>query len=89
MRLKAGIVAPLILGPEGQIEDSVRRMITPLRIVKWVCGLAKVLDYEIGTAPIARRLGRGHVPCFRRLPRSAALTSAITCTAKMPTSARN
>jgi N-acetylglucosaminyl-diphospho-decaprenol L-rhamnosyltransferase len=51
--LKAGVVAPLILSPEGQIEDSVRRMITPLRIVKRVCRFQKALDYEIGTAPIA------------------------------------
>ena len=51
--LKAGVVAPLILSPEGRIEDSARHMITPLRIVKRVCRLGKVLDYEIGTAPIA------------------------------------
>lgn len=51
--LKAGVVAPLILGPEGRIEDNARRMITPLRIVKRVCGFQKGLDYEIGTAPIA------------------------------------
>lgn len=51
--LKAGVVAPLILSPEGRIEDSARHMITPLHIVKRVCRLGKVLDYEIGTAPIA------------------------------------
>jgi hypothetical protein len=27
--LTAGVVAPLILSPEGQIEDSARHMITP------------------------------------------------------------
>ena len=51
--LKAGVVAPLILSPEGRIEDSARHMITPLRIVQRVCRLGKVLNYEIGTVPIA------------------------------------
>ncbi len=51
--LKAAVVAPLILSPEGRIEDSARHMITPLRIVKRVCRLGKLLDYDIGTAPIA------------------------------------
>ena len=62
--LKAGIVAPLILGPEGTIEDSVWRMPTPLRIVKRVCEFPKVLDYEIGTVPIAPDWVAGMFPMF-------------------------
>ncbi|WP_342620643.1 glycosyltransferase family 2 protein [Rhodoferax sp. GW822-FHT02A01] len=42
-----GVVAPLVQGPDGCIEDSARRFPTPLRILRRVLGWRKDLDYPV------------------------------------------
>lgn len=44
---KIGIVAPLVVNAEAQIEDSARRFPTPLKIICKVLGRCKGQDYEI------------------------------------------
>ena len=44
----AGIVAPLVLGANGEIEDSARRFPTPWRILRKAAGGVRTPDYVIG-----------------------------------------
>ena len=46
---KVGVVAPLVVNPEGEIEDSARRGPTPLQIALRMLGLGQGLDYPIGS----------------------------------------
>ena len=43
-----GVVAPLILNAEGEIEDSARKFPTPFSLLGKALGLRKNLDYTIG-----------------------------------------
>jgi N-acetylglucosaminyl-diphospho-decaprenol L-rhamnosyltransferase len=49
---RAGVVAPLVLNTEGEIEDSARRFPTPLRILARALGKSRRPDYAVdrGTA---------------------------------------
>ena len=49
---KAGVVAPLIVNTNGEIEDSARRLPTFLRILERFAGLGRRLEYEIGEGPV-------------------------------------
>lgn len=46
-----GVVAPLVLGENGEVEDSARRFPTPLTILCKALGRCKGNDYVIGVAP--------------------------------------
>ena len=50
---KVGTVAPRIINPEGNTEDSARRFPTPSFIVRKFFGRATDLDYRIGQATIS------------------------------------
>ena len=43
----AGVAAPLVVGPSGQIEDSVRRFPTPRKIIAKVFSKIRVADYTL------------------------------------------
>ena len=47
-----GLVAPLVLGEDGSIEDSARRFPTPRTILCKALGRGKVNDYVIGEEPL-------------------------------------
>lgn len=47
-----GVVGPLIISPNGAIEDSARRFPTPLRILKKAFFGVVGTDYEIGQDPL-------------------------------------
>jgi GT2 family glycosyltransferase len=46
-----GVVAPLVVGANGTVEDSARRFPTPLTILCKALGRCKGTDYVIGEAP--------------------------------------
>jgi len=46
-----GVVAPLVLGENGEVEDSARRFPTPLTILCKALGRCKGADYAIGPKP--------------------------------------
>lgn len=48
----AGVVAPVVLGVEGGVEDSARRFPSPLKILCKVFGRCRGPDYAIGDVPI-------------------------------------
>lgn len=49
----AGLCAPLVVGPHGQVDDSARRFMTPLRMVLRKLGLASgTYKLEAGAKPI-------------------------------------
>lgn len=47
-----GLVAPVAKTPQGGVETSARRRITPWRIFLRVSGLARKPDYEIDASPV-------------------------------------
>ncbi len=47
-----GVVAPLVVGPDGQIEDSARRFPTPLGIVRKALRGKRGPDYVIGQTSV-------------------------------------
>jgi GT2 family glycosyltransferase len=47
-----GVVAPLVLDANGEVEDSARRFPTPLTILCKAMGRCKGTDYVIGDEPI-------------------------------------
>lgn len=47
-----GLAAPMVRTPQGAVEGSARRQITPWRILLRVSGLARQLDYEIDRRPV-------------------------------------
>lgn len=47
-----GVVGPLIISPNGAVEDSARRFPTPLRILKKAIFGVVGADYEIGQDPL-------------------------------------
>ena len=47
-----GVVAPLVVNEEGQIEDSARRFPTPLKILCKLFGRCAGGDYVIGAVPV-------------------------------------
>lgn len=47
-----GVVAPLIVNPAGQIEDSARRFPSPLSIARKALYPATVAEYDIGREPL-------------------------------------
>lgn len=67
-----GLVAPMVRTPQGAVEGSARRQITPWRIFLRVCGLARRPDYEIDRRPVYPDWVAGlfmalHSEDFRRL----------------------
>jgi N-acetylglucosaminyl-diphospho-decaprenol L-rhamnosyltransferase len=46
-----GVVAPLVLGEDGEVEDSARRFPTPLTILCKALGRCKGTDYLVGLEP--------------------------------------
>ena len=47
-----GVVAPLVLGENGEVEDSARRFPTPLKILYKAFGRSQRSDYAIQAIPI-------------------------------------
>ncbi|MCO6441834.1 MAG: glycosyltransferase [Nitrococcus mobilis] len=47
-----GVAAPLVKTPQGMVESSARRRITPWRLAVRISGLARRPDYEIERSPI-------------------------------------
>ena len=47
-----GVVAPLVLGENGEIEDSARRFPSPLKILCKAFGGCRGADYDVTHAPI-------------------------------------
>lgn len=50
---KSGLVAPRIVNPDGETEDSARRFPTLLFLLRKALGLARKLDYEVSTLPLS------------------------------------
>jgi N-acetylglucosaminyl-diphospho-decaprenol L-rhamnosyltransferase len=48
----AALAGPLVLSPQGNIEDNARRFPTPLRIAGKIIARARSLDYPVGDQPI-------------------------------------
>ncbi len=48
----AGVAGPLVLGPDGRIEDSARRFPTPFGIARKLLGGPRGPDYAIAGAPV-------------------------------------
>jgi GT2 family glycosyltransferase len=47
-----GVVGPLVISPDGNIEDSARRFPTPLLVLKKAIFGVRDTDYEIGPEPL-------------------------------------
>lgn len=47
-----GLVAPLVRNGAGDIEDSIRRVPTPLRVLQRILGWAPRLDYKFGEGDV-------------------------------------
>ncbi len=61
-----GVVAPLVLGPDGTLEDSVRHFPSPLKIVCKLLGRCKGSDYVVGDAPVRPDWAAGMFLMFPR-----------------------
>ena len=62
----AGVVAPLVCNPAGDIEDSARRFPTPWFIVRKLFGLAGQQDYPIGQSTLSPDWVAGMFMLFRK-----------------------
>lgn len=62
----AGTVAPLVLNPAGEIEDSARRFPTPLKILCKLFGRCRGGDYVVGADPLYPDWVGGMFMVFRR-----------------------
>lgn len=51
-RRRAGLVAPAVSDPDGEIEDNARRFPTPLSILRKLVLRKPPLDYQLGTKPL-------------------------------------
>ncbi|MDN5849503.1 MAG: glycosyltransferase [Nitrococcus sp.] len=47
-----GLAAPRVASPRGELEDSARQCITPLRILRRISGLMRGPDYDIDADPV-------------------------------------
>jgi len=63
---KVGVVAPRILNPDGNTEDSARRFPTPWFIVRKLFGLAAGLDYRIEQTTLSPDWVAGMFMLFRK-----------------------
>ena len=63
---KVGVVAPRILNPDGNIEDSARRFPTPWFIVRKLFGLTAGLDYRIEQTTLSPDWVAGMFMLFRK-----------------------
>jgi hypothetical protein len=63
---EVGVAAPLIRSPAGGIEDSARRMPTPLSILRKALSGERKPDYEVGTADLHPEWVAGMFMLFRR-----------------------
>jgi len=61
-----GVVAPLVLGEDNEIEDSARHFPTPFKIVSKVFGHSKGSDYEMTEQPIKPDWVGGMFLLFKR-----------------------
>jgi len=50
---KAALAGPLVLHPNGSVEDSARRFPTPFRIARKIVSREQGLDYHIGSQPMS------------------------------------
>ena len=64
-KANTGLVAPLIVDPFGKVEDSARRVITPLSIARRILKLDKGPDYIINGLPIFPDWAAGMFLLFR------------------------
>lgn len=64
--LRVGVVAPLIVNPQGEVEDSARRFPTPLSILGKALGAKPAAEYEIGSGPVFPDWVAGMFMVFRR-----------------------
>jgi len=64
--VKVGVVAPRILDPDGNIEDSARRFPTPWFIVRKLFGLTAELDYRIEQTTLSPDWEAGMFMLFRK-----------------------
>jgi GT2 family glycosyltransferase len=62
---RVGAVAPLILSPEGEVEDSARHFPTIFRLIRRQLGRQRGPDYQWGTQPIAVDWVAGMFVMFR------------------------
>lgn len=62
---QVGVVAPRIVNPAGETEDSARRFPTALFLLRKALGQAPRLDYEIGAAPFSPDWVAGMFMLFR------------------------
>lgn len=46
------LAAPRIVSPQGRLEDSARRQITPFRLLKRAAGLVNGPDYKVADGPV-------------------------------------
>ena len=63
---RVGVAAPLIVNPQGEVEDSARRFPTPLSILGKALGAKPRPDYEIGLEPVFPDWVAGMFMLFRR-----------------------
>ena len=63
---KVGVVAPRILDPDGNVEDSARRFPTPWFIVRKLFGLTARLDYRIERTTLSPDWVDGMFMLFRK-----------------------
>jgi len=63
---RVGVVAPLIVNPRGEVEDSARRFPTPLSILGKALGAKPGADYEMGAEPVFPDWVAGMFLLFRR-----------------------
>lgn len=47
-----GVVAPLVVGPDGDLEDSARRFPTPRKILLKALGKGKMPDYTVASTTV-------------------------------------
>ena len=62
---QVGVVAPRIVNPGGETEDSARRFPTALSLLRKALGQAARLDYEIATVPLSPDWVAGMFMLFR------------------------
>jgi N-acetylglucosaminyl-diphospho-decaprenol L-rhamnosyltransferase len=63
---KVGVVAPLVVNENGEMEDSARRFPTPLKILCKAAGSCKGSDYTVGSELIYPDWVGGMFMLFRR-----------------------
>lgn len=63
---KTGVVAPLVVNPDGGVEDSARKFPTPMRIARRIAGGPRRPDYGAGSSAFSPDWIAGMFMLFRR-----------------------